>query len=73
MPRCKSGHFYLDHRWFNQHCSGFMATYENKEAIPCAYTANEVPQPQVLLALGLLKVNPLLLSPPCQSTSMPYK
>lgn len=28
------------------------------------YTANEVPQPQVLLALGLLKVKPRLFNPP---------
>ena len=28
------------------------------------YTANEVPHPQVEEALGLVKVNPRLLSPP---------
>ncbi len=35
------------------------------------YTANEVPQPQVLLALGLVNVKPRLFKPPCQSTSIP--
>ncbi len=28
------------------------------------YTANEVPQPQVVEALGLVNVNPLLFNPP---------
>ena len=37
------------------------------------YTAKLVPQPQVLLALGLLKVKPLEFNPPCQSTSIPIK
>jgi hypothetical protein len=36
-------------------------------------TEKLVPQPQVLLALGLLKVKPRLSSPSCQSTSMPNK
>ena len=43
----------------------FSATYN--------YTAKLVPQPQVLLALGLLKVKPRELSPPCQSTSIPTR
>lgn len=40
----------------------------------CFYqTAKLVPQPQVLLALGLLKVKPLAFNPPSQFTSIPYK
>jgi proline dehydrogenase len=35
------------------------------------YTEKEVPQPQVLVAFGLLKVNPRLFNPPCQSTCIP--
>jgi len=37
------------------------------------YTAKLVPQPQVLLALGLLNVKPRLFNPPCQSTSIPIR
>jgi len=37
------------------------------------YTAKEVPQPQVLEALGFLKVNPLEFNPSCQSISMPIR
>ncbi len=38
-----------------------------------SYTAKLVPHPQVVLALGFLKVNPRLFNPSCQSTSIPYK
>ncbi len=37
------------------------------------YTAKLVPHPQVLLALGLLKVNPRLFRPSIQSTCIPYR
>lgn len=37
------------------------------------YTAKDVPQPQVVLALGFLNVKPRLLSPPCQSICMPKR
>ena len=36
-------------------------------------TPNELPQPQVLLALGLLNVNPRALSPPSQLISILFK
>ncbi len=35
------------------------------------YTAKLVPQPQVLLALGLLNVKPRLFNPPSNSTCIP--
>jgi hypothetical protein len=37
------------------------------------YAEKEVPQPQVSVALGLLKENPLLFSPSSQSISMPSR
>ena len=37
------------------------------------YTANELPQPQVAEALGLLKMNPLASRPFFQSISIPNK
>jgi len=37
------------------------------------YTENEVPQPQVLAALGLLNVNPLAFNPSWKSTCIPAK
>ena len=37
------------------------------------YTAKLVPQPQVLLAFGFLKVKPRLLSPPSNSISIPKR
>ena len=52
---------------------GWIIAAESFEAFTIYYTAKEVPQPHVLLALGLLKVKPLLFRPPCQSISIPYK
>ncbi len=43
------------------------------QTLKIIYTANEVPHPQVVLALGFLKVNPRLFSPSCQSTCIPSR
>ena len=51
--------------------TGFLLKPKIKKVL--LYTAKLVPQPQVLLALGLLKVNPLEFNPPCQSTCIPLK
>jgi len=37
------------------------------------YTANEEPQPQLLLAFGLEKVNPREFNPPWKSISIPMR
>lgn len=41
--------------------------------IGAPYTANELPQPQVLLAFGLVKVNPREFRPCSKSTCMPIR
>lgn len=58
------------------HSRGFFCAnieHENDILFLKIYTANDVPHPQVLEALGLVNVNPRLFNPPCQSICIPYK
>jgi hypothetical protein len=61
---------------YNTHLSELLSKAiesENDVFILKIYTANDVPHPQVLEALGLVNVNPRLFNPPCQSICIPYK